>query len=73
MSAAMPKLAATVHTAWPSATPGRGGDAAGAPARQRVADVSAVSWPGVQITSAETPRNATSPVEHDLERYGTRR
>ena len=54
----MPALAASVHTACPVETP----SAVSTPARRPPASVflivSAVSWPGVTITSAETPRKA---------------
>ena len=56
----MPALAASVQTAWPVETP----SAVRTPVRRPPASVflivSAVSWPGVTITSAETPRNASS-------------
>jgi drug/metabolite transporter (DMT)-like permease len=58
-SATTPALAATVQTAWPAATP----PAVAIPFRRPPATVlrmvSAVSWPGVQMTTAETATNAS--------------
>src|SRR5215510_5346231 len=58
MTTASPALVATVQVACPAATP----NAVASPARRAPASVfrmvSAVSWPGVQMTSSETPRNA---------------
>ena len=56
--ATTPALAAIVQSAWPSATPA----AVATPSRRPPASVfrivSAVSCPGVQITTAETATNA---------------
>ena len=59
-SAVMPALAASVHTAWPVETPSAVSTPARRPPSSVLRIVSAVSWPGVTITSAETPRNARS-------------
>jgi hypothetical protein len=59
-SAAIPALAASVQQAWPDETP----TAVKIPARRPPSSVfrivNAVSWPGVTMTSAETPRKARS-------------
>src|SRR5215207_2897115 len=57
-SAAMPTLAAMVHTAWPSTTPSAVAAPHARPPRSALRTVSAVSGPGVTMTSAATPTNA---------------
>ena len=59
-SAATPALAATAHTAWPSTTPHAVRTPARRPPPSVLRTVSAVSWPGVTITTIATPRNASS-------------
>src|SRR5207249_1374941 len=61
-SAASPALAATVQHAWPHATPTAVRSPPRRPARNEFRIVSAVSCPGVTITSSETPTKAASPV-----------
>src|SRR4051794_35263597 len=60
----MPTLVATVHIVCPADTPTAVKSPATRPPRSVLRIVSAVSWPGVTITSADTPRNArSSPIE----------
>jgi hypothetical protein len=58
--AAIPALAASVQHAWPAETPTAVKIPARRPPSRVFLIVNAVSWPGVTITSAETPRNASS-------------
>src|SRR5215211_3310365 len=60
MSSATPTLAATVQTAWPVATPAAVATPARRPPARALRTVRAVSGPGVQMTTAETPRKASS-------------
>ena len=55
---ARPALVATVHTAWPAETPTAVAAPPDRPPNSVLRMVRAVSWPGVQITSRETPRKA---------------
>jgi hypothetical protein len=56
-------LAATVQHAWPAATPPAVAMPAGRPPSIVFRIVSAVSWPGVTMTSTAIPRKAaTSPM-----------
>src|SRR4051794_30261778 len=60
----MPALVAIVHVACPADTPTAVKTPATRPPSSVLRIVSAVSWPGVTITSADTPRKATSsPIE----------
>ena len=61
-SAATPALAASAHTAWPQTTPAAVRMPAGRPPASVLRSVSAVSWPGVAMTTAATPMNAISSV-----------
>jgi hypothetical protein len=60
ISSAMPTLVARVQTAWPAATPAAVATPQRRPPARALRTVRAVSGPGTQITTAETPRNATS-------------
>jgi hypothetical protein len=59
-SAAMPALAAAVHTASPRATPAAVATPAARPPSSALRTVSAVSGPGVTMTRAATPTKAQS-------------
>src|SRR5690242_19171141 len=61
-SAAMPALAASAQIAWPTATPPAVRMPLPRPPKSVFRIVSAVSWPGVTMTTAETPRNARTCV-----------
>src|SRR6185312_1932030 len=77
-SAVRPNAAASVQPACPIATPAAVATPACRPPWSVFRIVSAVSWPGVMITTAEVPRNARSaasmrgakldPAPRDLER-----
>src|SRR5947209_7420580 len=56
--AATPAAVAKVHAACPSATPAAVKTPARRPEASTLRIVSAVSWPGVTITSVETARNS---------------
>jgi hypothetical protein len=56
----MPKLVATVHTAWPVATPAAVATPPRRPPARALRTVRAVSGPGITITISETPRKASS-------------
>src|SRR5690606_35072213 len=60
MSPAMPRLAATVHTARPSATPAAVHTPLRRPPENALRTVRTVSGPGVQITTTDTPMKAIS-------------
>ena len=53
-------LVASAHTAWPEETPSAVNTPARRPPSSEFRIVSAVSWPGVTITSAETARKAAT-------------
>src|SRR5881397_3988623 len=55
---ARPALVATVQVAWPAATPAAVARPARRPPASVLRMVRAVSCPGVQMTSRDTPRNA---------------
>src|SRR5436190_20504387 len=55
---ASPALVAAVHVAWPAATPAAVATPERRPPARVLRIVSAVSWPGVQMTSSDTPRKA---------------
>ena len=57
-------LAATVHVESPSATPPADATPHLRPPESVFRIVSAVSWPGVQMTTAETATNASEALEH---------
>jgi hypothetical protein len=59
-SAATPAADASAQSAWPADTPSAVKSAARRPPSSAFRIVSAVSWPGVTITSAEIPRNAAA-------------
>src|SRR5689334_18793967 len=58
----MPALAASAQIAWPTATPPAVRMPLPRPPKSVFRIVRAVSWPGVTMTTAETPRNARTCV-----------
>src|SRR5688572_10478265 len=58
----MPTLAATVHTSCPAATPAAVRTPPRRPPTIELRMVSAVSGPGVHITTAQTPKKASASV-----------
>jgi hypothetical protein len=54
----MPRLVAKAQTAWPTETPSAVKMPPARPPSRVLRTVTAVSGPGVMMTSADTPRNA---------------
>ena len=67
--AAIPAAVARVQIAWPLETPSAVKIPARRPPMSVFRIVSAVSGPGVAITIAETPRNATSSVTPEVSQW----